>query len=96
MDIKELKIEVYKNGLNIYALLNRVQKETSYELPEELIRMVCEDYLKHRPNIKNQWAYMNKVLKLKRDELHVQLQQKRETKNKDTNSMLLKNLFGGG
>ena len=48
---RDLMAKVYKEKLNIYALLNRVQNETSYELPEQLIVMVCEEYLKYKQDI---------------------------------------------
>jgi hypothetical protein len=93
---RDLMAKVYKEKLNIYALLNRVQNETTYSLPEELIIMVCEDYLKYKGTIRNQWAWLNKVLRLKRDELYVSLRLKEEKKYKhEVNSTLLKNLFGG-
>ena len=91
---KELLSKVYESGLNIYALLNKFQKEMSYPMPDHIITLVCEEYLKNKPKIKNNWTWFVRVLKAKRDEAYASLQiQKAEKYKKDTNTMLLKNLF---
>jgi hypothetical protein len=92
-DIEVLLSKVYKEGLNIYALKNKFQKEMTYEMPEHILRIVCEEYLKYRPKIKNPWAWMAKVLQLKRDMAYVQVQREKEKSHKKVNTTLLKEIF---
>jgi len=92
---KDLMDKAYKAGLNVYQMRNMFQKEMLYELPDYVMDMVCEEYLKRKPKIRNPWAYMAKVLQLKRDEAYVSLQKEREKANDYVNKGLLKNLFGG-
>ena len=95
-ELKTLLDTVYKSGLNIYALQNKFKKEMSYDLPEHILRLGCEEYLKSKPVIKNNWAWFVRVLRQKRDEAYVSNQQKKEKEYKNqTNTMLLKNIFGG-
>jgi hypothetical protein len=95
-DIKDLMKTVYKEGFNIYALLNKFKKEMMYELPDSVIEVVCKEYLKQKPVINNDWAWFVRVLRAKRDEAFAGKQIKEhEAVKYDTNSLLLKNLFGG-
>lgn len=97
-DLKELQKEVYNkgNGLNIYALKAKFQKEMMYPMPDFVVQILCEEYLKYKPTIKNDWAWAAKVLALKRDEAYVNSQMEKEKLYKDkVNSTLLKNIFAG-
>ena len=91
---KELMDKVYKEGLNIYSLLNKFRKTMSYDMPERVIQIVCEEFLKRKPKINHEWPWFVRVLKEKRDEAYVksQLEKEKEWKGK-TNTLLLKNIF---
>lgn len=93
---EQLLNKVYASGLNIYALQNKFKKEMSYELPDHILAVVCEEYLKTKPKIEHPWPWFVRVLRQKRDDAYVTTQQKKEKEYKNkTNTMLLKNIFGG-
>jgi len=56
--------KVYKEGLNIYALLNKLKKESKVgaRLPEEVILRVCNNYTQNKVKVENQWAWFTKAI----------------------------------
>jgi hypothetical protein len=94
-DTKDIMAKVYKEGLNIYALKNKFQKEMTYPMPDHILTMVCEEYLKNKPKVHSPWAWFTKVLILKRDEAYVTMNKEKEKEYNKTNPTLLKHLFGG-
>jgi len=76
-DTKDLITKVYNQGFNIYKLIGYFKKQMIYDMPESAIVVTCEAYLKYKPKIKNEWTFMVRVLKAKRDEINAQAQIKR-------------------
>jgi hypothetical protein len=93
-ELRQLMKEVYSNGLNVYALVNKVQSQTSYALSPEVIELICREYLKYKPSIKKPYAWAYKVFKLIRDNAYVANSAKEEKKNKEVNKDLMLKLFG--
>lgn len=63
--LKEKLGQVYKNGLNIYALITKFWKQArlTEPLPEPVLLAVCEQYFKQKQFIRNEWPWFIKVLK---------------------------------
>ena len=96
METQELLKETYASGLNIYALLNKFKKEMMYPMPENIIKLVCEEYLLNKPKIIHSWPWFASVIKRKRDEVYAQSQIKEHQESaKHTNTKLLRDIFGG-
>jgi len=57
--------KVIDNGLDIYALLGKLRKESkvSDQIPDEVYLKVCERYLEEKVSVKNPWAWFIVVLK---------------------------------
>ncbi len=53
--------QVYKEGLNIYQLINKLKKQLKWKkeerFPAVIVIEVCKRYFKDKPNIKNAWAW---------------------------------------
>jgi hypothetical protein len=94
-ELRILMAEVYRNGLNIYALVNRIQGVTSYSLPPSLIEKICKEYLKYKDTIKSPWAWGEKVFKLIRDQAYASgVESKNKVEFKQVNTELMEKLFG--
>jgi hypothetical protein len=74
---KDLMLKVHSQGFNIYKLVGYFAKKMSYLMPESAIITTCEAYLKQKPKIKNEWTFMVRVLKAKRDEVNAKAEIKR-------------------
>jgi len=59
--------KISKDGLNIYALINKAKKligqPKEWRFPEEVLLRVCEVYEKDKANIEQPWPWFLKVLK---------------------------------
>lgn len=59
--------EVYKGGLNIYALIERLKKELRWskgqQFPDEVLMRVCDQYWLSRETIQKPWPWFLKVIK---------------------------------
>ena len=64
---EKLMKEVFKDGLNIYKALNYTKKKMKLreDFPEDVIRKVCECYIKKPPDKrpKSQFAWFNVAFK---------------------------------
>jgi phage replication O-like protein O len=58
---------VFNDGLNIYALMNRVKTELKWpagkDFPEEVVLSVCDFYWKEKEKIRNPWPWFIVTLK---------------------------------
>ena len=60
-DTQNLLRQCGSKGLNVYALINRVEKELKRKIPEQVICGVCQSYLKKE--LKGQpWPWFKKAL----------------------------------
>ena len=66
-ETKKIMEQVYKNGLNIYALINRLKKQCKIpkDFPDEVIIEVCKEYQRYKKSIGNQWAWFTRVMVVK-------------------------------
>ena len=57
--------KVFKDGFNIFALMNKVKKEskTGAEIPEDVLFKVCARYWQDKAIIKNAWTWFVAVLR---------------------------------
>ena len=94
-ELSQLMKQVNEQGLNIYALIGKLRKETHYELDSIVIERICREYLKQRHLIKNPWVWARKVSKLIRDNYYVASKAGEEKEVKKVNVDLMKTLFGG-
>lgn len=66
LKLQTLLTEVYKD-INIYALINKLKKDlkwaTGSQFPDEVLIGVCEQYLKDKSNIKDEWGWFVSVIK---------------------------------
>jgi hypothetical protein len=62
----ELMKQVYRNGFNMYAAINKLKKTCKVppELPPEVIIKVCELYLKEKASINKLWAWFLKSIEM--------------------------------
>ena len=56
---KEICKQVYMEKVNIYAMLRKHK-----DIPEEVVVLTCEGFLKNAATIKNKWAWFEKALKM--------------------------------
>jgi len=65
--LKSALDKVYKDGFNIYKLLERLKKELKWEpgrlFPEEVLLKVCDSYAKNKAGIKDQWAWFKTAIR---------------------------------
>lgn len=56
--------KILKDGLNIYALMNKIKKESKVKavIPEEVLLKVCDAYWLRKPDIKKPWPWFGRVL----------------------------------
>ncbi len=58
--------KVNKEGLNVYALLNKIKHQLKWKkeqkFPADVIIASCRQYLKDKTKIKNQWPWFKKVI----------------------------------
>jgi len=61
--------DVFKKGLNIYSLTNKLKKQLNWgqerEFPEEVLLAVCEQFHKDFGKIQNNWGWFVRVLQEK-------------------------------
>ena len=66
--------KVLDDGLNIYALINRLKKERKWaadqNFPDEIIIGVCNQYFKDKDSIKRPWPWFLKVTNIECDMWH--------------------------
>ena len=57
---------VFKDGLNIYALINKakasIHQPKEWKFPEEVLLRVCKSYWDSKVDIKKPWAWFSRVL----------------------------------
>jgi hypothetical protein len=72
--------EVYRKGLNIYALVNHLNRKTGdCGIPQEVVDNICKYYLNTKKPILNQWAwFVASIHRARQDYIHNQLKQKKE------------------
>ena len=65
MTYKELKVEVYKNGYNIYSYINAFKKRQKLreDLPDEIYMQTCMDFLTYKDKIHNPFPYFQRMMK---------------------------------
>lgn len=86
--------KVYQQGLNIYSIVNYLKRLRGNEIPDSVIEILCNEYLKQKIRIRNPFPWAVKVLRLKADELNARVEiDKAEEYKKQVNVGLLKNLF---
>lgn len=80
---KELLAEVYKTGVNIYALLGLYKKRSKIcvQIPDEVLNNLCKSYLKNNPKVKNSFPYFLRVLAATTEE-YFSRQNENESKNR--------------
>ena len=58
--------QVYKEGLNIYQLINKLKKQMKWKkkqrFPADIRIAVCRQYFKDKANIKSEWGWFSKVI----------------------------------
>lgn len=58
--------QVYKKGLNIYQLINKIKKQMKWgkkqRFPADVLIAVCQQYFKDKENIKSEWGWFTKVI----------------------------------
>ena len=56
---------VKDNGFNIFAMLHLFRKRSklNQEVPEEVVSLVCDEYIKNHDSIKKDFPYFLQVLK---------------------------------
>ena len=97
-ELEELMNKVYKDGFNIYALINKVKsylhQPRQFKFPDRVIWRVCSEYLKNKDSIRNQWAWFVVILRRESEMWFAQqnIQQSQQIKNK-VNVELLRDLF---
>lgn len=91
--LHELKKQVFNKGLNIYALINRLEKLRGNPIPDSCVQILCEEFLKQKDKIKDPFAWSITVLKLKADEINAQREMAKKKVYQQTNTKLLKELF---
>lgn len=67
--LKTVFKEVYERGLNIYALMNRLNNDrhSTEPMPDAVIMRVCMQYLECPSAVKNEWAWFMRVLNAELD-----------------------------
>ena len=66
-ELRSALTNVYKQGLNIYSLINKLKKQLGWDkgrlFPEEVLLKVCSSYQQNKQDIKDQWAWFVAVIK---------------------------------
>lgn len=94
-ELRKLMAVTYTEGLNVYALVNKIQNDTHYSIPPEVVERICREYLKYKSRIKSPWAWSERVFRLIRDGAFVNSKAGEEKEVRKTNSELIEKLFGG-
>jgi hypothetical protein len=57
--------KVFKDGFNIYSLINKVKKESDSgaEIPKEVLMRVCSRYWEDKATFKEPWPWFVAVVK---------------------------------
>lgn len=65
-ELRSATNKVFKKGFNIYQLINKYKKDSKLrvEIPEGVIIGVCEQYLKNGNNIRKDYPWFLRVLKV--------------------------------
>jgi hypothetical protein len=65
---KELLDSVYKQGFNIYQLINKFKKQAKWskkqKIPDEVLNNICEQYTQDKDNIRELYPWFIKVLSM--------------------------------
>lgn len=63
-DLESAFSNVFKEGLNIYALLNKLKKESKVgaDVPESVLLRVIDSYKKNKAAVKEQWPWFCKAI----------------------------------
>jgi hypothetical protein len=65
---KEILDSVYKQGFNIYQLINKFKKDAHWRkddnIPDEVLIKICEQYQKDKDDIRDPYPWFIKVLKM--------------------------------
>ena len=80
--VEEALNKVYKDGFNIYMMLNRVKKDIgrTENFPDEVILSFCEHYWRYKPAAK--YPYFLKAFKMVSGQWHADNQIKRNKEYK--------------
>lgn len=78
-------------GFNIYALLGRFKKESKLkpDIPDEVVMAICNEHVKYKDQIKNQWPWFLKVLTMKSHEYFANQNIREHEENKKQQPTLL-------
>ena len=62
--LKDNLDKVYRDNFNIYALLNRLKKESKVGavVPDEVLLKVCDSYWRNKDKIENRWAWFARTV----------------------------------
>jgi len=79
-EVKQAMDEVYRSGFNIYALVGKVKKRLRWnperKFPDKVILRVCAEYKTSKPEIKDHWPWLVKVLKAESEAYYAEEAQK--------------------
>lgn len=71
-EVETVLKKVYDDGLNIYALINRLKRARKWKvdqnLPDDIILGVCSQYFKDKGSIKRPWPWFIKVVNMECDQ----------------------------
>ena len=89
---RDMYKQVYRENMNIYAMLKKHK-----DIPEEVVLLTCEGFLKNAATIKKKWAWFEKALKMNYHSFNAKKQIVSNHKGQ-ANVALLKQLglLGGG
>ena len=94
--VDNLLKEVYKDGLNIYALINKLKKQLKWskdkKFPPEVLLKVCEQYTKDKDKITKQWPWFIKVIELETSQYFAR-QHIKQSEEYKKGTMSLKEIF---
>lgn len=87
-------IFVKDQGFNIFAMLHLFRKRSKLreEIPEEVISLVCDEYIKNHGNIKKDFPYFLQVIK-KQSGLYFARRNEKEGLRFKTEASSLKNIL---
>jgi len=92
-----IKKEVYKKGLNIYALINRLNndRKSVVKIPDSVIDGVCRKYLANPDAVENQWAWFMRVLNAELDQHNANMRIAEHAKTKKESFVTVADLLRG-
>lgn len=85
---------VKDQGFNIFAMLHLFRKRSKLneEIPEEVINLVCDEYIKNHGKVKTDFPYFLQVLK-KQSGLYFSRRSEKEGMRFKTEASSLENIF---